>query len=111
MVMIHFVDPPSRVDVSPGTSVLRAARRVGAPVGSSCGGACACSGCHVVIEEGAHSLSQMDDDEEVILSTSFASGPMSRLACQAIVRGAGSIRVRITNETRIAYEEHHARAG
>lgn len=111
MTVVRFLDPPSHVEADEGTSVLQAARRSGAPIGSTCGGACACSGCHVYIEEGAELLSAMDDDEESILSTVFGSDERSRLACQAYVVGSGVIAVRPSPDTREAYEKHHARAG
>lgn len=111
MVLVRFLDPPGRVDVPPGSTLLQAARKAGAPVGSNCGGSCACSGCHVLIEEGAASLSEMDDDEEAILSTAFGFGDRSRLACQATIEGSGPVTVRVTTETRAAFEELHARAG
>ena len=111
MVEVQFLDPAGRVDVAEGTTLLQAARKADAPVGSTCGGACACSGCHVLIEEGAERLSEMDDDEETILSTAFGLGDRSRLACQATLERPGPVVVRITAETRVAFEEHHARAG
>ncbi|MCU0692298.1 MAG: (2Fe-2S)-binding protein [Polyangiaceae bacterium] len=111
MTTVEFASPRARIDVQAGTSLLRAARAVGAPVGSTCGGACACSGCHVVVQEGAEHLSEMDDDEETILTAAFAAQDRSRLACQSQVVGSGRVVVAISEESRRAYAEQHARAG
>jgi ferredoxin, 2Fe-2S len=111
MAIVRFLDPPSHVDVPVGSTVLQAARASGAPIGSTCGGACACSGCHIIVEAGADALSEMDDDEETILSTAFGIGEQSRLACQATIEQRGTVTVRVTPETRQAFEELHARAG
>jgi len=111
MAIVRFLDPPSNVEVPVGSTILQAARASGAPIGSTCGGACACSGCHVIIESGEEALSEMDDDEETILSTAFGIGERSRLACQSTIEQRGTVTVRVTPETREAFEELHARAG
>lgn len=53
----------------------------------NCGGACACTTCHVVVKEGAENLSEMQDDEEDRLDTAVGLTIRSRLGCQAVVRG------------------------
>jgi 2Fe-2S ferredoxin len=109
MASIRFVDPDVQVDVEEGSSLLQAARATGVPVGSTCGGTCSCSGCHVIVEAGAEALSVMDDDEETILSAAYGLRDGSRLACQAAVVGEGMVTVRVTPETKSAYEQRVAR--
>lgn len=109
MASVVFIDPSAEVEVPQGSTLLQAARAVGAPIGSTCGGSCACSGCHIVVEHGAETLSEMDDDEETILSTAHGLGEGSRLACQAEIVTHGSVTVRITPETRRAYEDRFGR--
>jgi len=53
----------------------------------ACGGSCACTTCHVVVREGAHHLSEMQDDEVDRLDTAWDVTPKSRLGCQAVVTG------------------------
>jgi ferredoxin len=65
----------------------------------------------VIIRDGGSFLSEMDDDEETILTTAFGASDGSRLACQSTVLPGGPIVVEITEESRSAYQEHHARAG
>jgi 2Fe-2S ferredoxin len=109
MTSIRFVDPHKEGEVEEGSSLLQAARALGVPVGSTCGGTCSCSGCHVIVEEGAETLSAMDDDEETILSAAYGLRDGSRLACQAAVVGDGMVTVRVTPETKSAYEQRVAR--
>lgn len=73
--------------VHPGITILDAALDNGVELTHNCGGNCACSTCHVIIETGAENLSAMQDDEDDMLSTAFRRTDHSRLACQAQVTG------------------------
>ncbi|MFQ5827751.1 MAG: 2Fe-2S iron-sulfur cluster-binding protein [Candidatus Methylomirabilia bacterium] len=53
----------------------------------NCGGNCACTTCHVIVKEGAKSLSEMEPDEEDRLDMAEGLTLHSRLGCQAVVRG------------------------
>lgn len=90
-----------------GTSILEAAVAAGAPEGSSCGGVCACSTCHVYVLRGAELLSDAEDEEEDILDKAFDVRQGSRLGCQAKVRREGEVLVVISRESVEAYEHEH----
>jgi 2Fe-2S ferredoxin len=94
-------------EVPVGTSLLEAAALAGAPEGSSCGGVCACSTCHVHVVEGFNLLSEMEDEENDILDKAFDVKSTSRLGCQARALRAGTLLVRITRESIEAYENEH----
>jgi 2Fe-2S ferredoxin len=98
-----------QVAVEPGTTVLDAARRCGAPVGSACGGNLACSTCHVWVKRGLDSLSDMEDGENDILDKAFDVRPSSRLGCQAKVADE-DVECEITRESRQAYYDEHPAA-
>jgi len=68
-------------------SLLDIAKGHDIPLEHACGGSCACTTCHVVVREGAHNLSDMQDDEVDRLDTAWDVTPDSRLGCQAVVRG------------------------
>lgn len=88
-------------------NLLEAAERVDAKVGSSCGGVCACSTCHVYIREGDEHLSDAEEDEEDRLDMAFDVQAESRLGCQARVVSDGNILVEISDESiRAWYDEH-----
>ena len=97
------------VEVEPGTSILEAAEEVGALVGSSCGGQCACSTCHVYIVEGEGSLTDMEDAEDDRLDMAFDIRSESRLGCQARVvkDSADDIVVEISDESVKAWYDEH----
>ncbi|PJE32047.1 ferredoxin, 2Fe-2S [Pseudooceanicola antarcticus] len=73
------------VDVKPGLTVMEGARDNGIPgIEADCGGACACSTCHVyVAPEWAEKLPPKDDMEEDMLDFAYEPDPArSRLTCQ-----------------------------
>ena len=84
MPKILFKNPePTTVEVEPGTSILEAAEECGAHVGSACGGNLACSTCHVWVEKGYDSLSEIEEGEDDIMDKAFDVRAESRLGCQA----------------------------
>jgi 2Fe-2S ferredoxin len=94
-------------EVPLGASILDAAVKSGSPEGSSCGGVCACSTCHVYVHKGSELLSEMEDDENDILDKAFDVRAGSRLGCQAKIEKDGEIEVEITRESLEAYENEH----
>jgi len=114
---VRFVAPGTAAadkvaEVEAGESLLEAAERVGALVGSSCGGQCACSTCHVYVMQGGGALSAMADDEDDRLDMAFDVREESRLGCQARVTAGGegaTVVVHIAPESVKAwYDEHPA---
>ncbi|MEY4549400.1 MAG: ferredoxin [Pseudomonadota bacterium] len=110
MTRVRFVDQNLETEVAPGTSLLDAARQAHAPEGDACGGVCACSTCHVYVEQGADLLSPAEENEEDILDKAFDVRINSRLGCQAKVRREGTILVRISQESLAAYANEHPEA-
>jgi ferredoxin, 2Fe-2S len=68
---------------------------------------CACSTCHVYVEEGGELLSEASDDEEDILDKAFDVRINSRLGCQAKLQAEGTVKVRISRESLQAYANEH----
>lgn len=95
------------IAVSSGTPILDAAAAAHLPVGSACGGVCACSTCHVYVKEGAELLSAQDDKEADALDKAFDVRETSRLACQACVLAEGTITIEISRESLETYENEH----
>jgi ferredoxin, 2Fe-2S len=108
MTKVTFRSPLQElsVDVDEGQSLLEAAEKCGAQVGHSCGGACACSTCHVWIKKGFETLGEQDDMELDRLDLAFDIRPYSRLACQANV-GKSEVEVFITEESLKAYMDEN----
>ena len=107
MAKVRFLDQNVEVDVPVGTSILQASKRCGAPEGDACGGVCACSTCHVYVEEGVDLLSEASEDEEDILDKAFDVRMNSRLGCQAKIQEEGEVGVRISKESLDAFYNEH----
>jgi 2Fe-2S ferredoxin len=107
MPRVRFVDQGVEVEVPAGTSLLQAAQKGGAPEGSACGGVCACSTCHVYVDQGAELLTEASEDEEDILDKAFDVRMNSRLGCQAKLEADGLVVVRISKESLDAYYNEH----
>ena len=82
---VEFGGTEHVVEVANGLTVMEGARDNNIPgIEADCGGACACSTCHVYVDEAwADKLSPMDDMEEDMLDFAFEPKPgLSRLTCQ-----------------------------
>ncbi|WP_136442420.1 2Fe-2S iron-sulfur cluster-binding protein [Pacificoceanicola onchidii] len=79
------------VDVPAGLTVMEGARDNNVPgIDADCGGACACSTCHVYVHaDWVEKLPKMDDMEEDMLDFAFEPDmSRSRLTCQIKVTDA-----------------------
>lgn len=71
----------------------------------ACGGVCACSTCHVYIEEGMDQLSEPSDAEQDRVEEAPGLQRNSRLSCQCVIKGDGPIVVRVPSWNRNAVKE------
>jgi 2Fe-2S ferredoxin len=94
-VALTFTDLGRTVDACAGESVLQAALRHDIDLEHNCGGWCACTTCHVIVEEGMEHLTDLEDDEEDRLDQAKGLTLKSRLACQTVLTGEGPISVRM----------------
>jgi ferredoxin len=107
MATVRFSDQGIEIEVPVGSSILRAAKLAKAPEGDACGGVCACSTCHVYVEQGAELLSEAEEGEEDVLDKAFDVRHTSRLGCQAKIERDGKISVRISKESLDAFYNEH----
>ena len=110
MTTVRFTDQGLETTIEAGESILQAARNVHAPEGDACGGVCACSTCHVYVEQGSELLSPASEQEEDILDKAFDVRINSRLGCQAKAQRDGLVVVRISQESLKAYANEHPEA-
>ena len=85
MPKVTFLPHGSTVEVRRGSSILDAAEQAGVELPHNCGGVAACTTCHVWIEAGFDSLSEIGDREDDKLNEAAGLTPTSRLGCQACV--------------------------
>ncbi len=105
MPIVRFLKENLEIDVPEGSSILEAARQIGAPEGDRCGGVCACSTCHVYVVKGFDSLTEVQDEEFDILDKATDVRMTSRLGCQARIQG--DIDVEISDESFSAFCDEH----
>lgn len=94
MPRVTFLPDEKSAEVPPGTSILDAAEAAGVELAHNCGGVCACTTCHVWIEAGLDSLSELGDREDDKLNEAAGLASNSRLGCQAEV-GRADVVVRL----------------
>jgi ferredoxin, 2Fe-2S len=107
MAKVRFEPDGLDVEVPVGTTIKDAAEKVGAQLGSACGGVCACSTCHVYVKDGLDAISALEDKEEDQLDDAFDVRPTSRLGCQSQLLQARQYVVEITPESRRAFFDEH----
>jgi 2Fe-2S ferredoxin len=87
MTKITFIDAegtPRTVEGESGATVMETAIKNGVPgIEAECGGACACSTCHVYIDEAwREKVGEPTPMEEDMLDFAYDVKPNSRLSCQ-----------------------------
>ena len=104
------VDPaklPYHHDGLPG-SVLDIALGHGIALDHACGGVCACSTCHVIVQKGFESCNEASDPELDQLDEAAGVTAKSRLSCQCVPDGSADIVVEIPGWNRnYARETEH----
>lgn len=104
-----FVDPETFEfgHLGQDGSLLDIATEAGVEINHSCGGVCACSTCHVHVQQGLETCSKSTDDEEDELDKAPGLSPESRLACQCVPNGTRDLVVLIPKWNRNQVKEGH----
>ncbi len=87
MVKITYIDPAGAsrtAEAEVGSTVMETAIRNGIPgIEAECGGACACSTCHVYVDEAwREKTGEATPMEQDMLDFAYEVRPNSRLSCQ-----------------------------
>ncbi|KAI9716157.1 MAG: mitochondrial matrix iron-sulfur protein [Chrysothrix sp. TS-e1954] len=79
---------PHVYTVSDGSNLLDIAQHHELEMEGACGGSCACSTCHVIVEGEAmyEKMDEPSDDENDMLDLAFGLTETSRLGCQVVMR-------------------------
>jgi ferredoxin, 2Fe-2S len=94
MPTIKVLPAGTVVDASEGDTILFALIVGGIPIKTECTGRAQCKSCHILVHDGAESLSKIAGPEQAQFKEIASIGPKSRLACQAVV-GTGDVTIEI----------------
>ena len=106
MAKITYVEHGGKehvVEVANGLTVMEGARDNGVPgIEADCGGACACSTCHVYVDAAwVDKLPKKDAMEEDMLDLAAGARRTSRLSCQIVLtEDLDGLTVHIPSESR-----------
>ena len=78
-------EPVSLMDIEPGQSILEVALKNDIELHHNCGGVCACSTCHVYVQQGDEFLEELSDKEEDFIDRAVSPRINSRLGCQCVI--------------------------
>jgi 2Fe-2S ferredoxin len=83
-------------------SILEHALKNDIKIHHNCGGVCACSTCHVYIEQGESFLEELSDKEEDFIDRARNPRLTSRLGCQCLLHeGEGILKVTVPDQSLI----------
>lgn len=89
------------VDVQAGEMVLDVALDSNVDLHHNCGAVCACSTCHIYVEQGMDAFSEMTDKEEDFVDRARNPKFNSRLACQCVLQKDADIVITVPDQSLI----------
>ncbi len=110
-ILFRFENPklvPKKVESSAkGFSILELTEDHDIHLNHNCGGVCACSTCHIYVEQGSQYLEEISDKEEDFIDRARNPKLESRLACQCIILQEDvHIEVTIPDQSQIIGHDH-----
>ncbi len=99
------LQPVTISNVEDGQSLLEVALTNDINLHHNCGGVCACSTCHLYVEQGEDFLEELNDKEEDFIDRAINPRLNSRLGCQCVLQEAdGNIVVTLPDQTQFLGE-------
>ena len=99
------LSPITLQNIEPNQSLLEIALINNIELNHNCGGVCACSTCHLYVEQGEQFLEELSDKEEDFIDRAVNPRINSRLGCQCLInKGNGSIIVTLPDQTQFLGE-------
>ena len=99
------LEPITLTGIEPDQSVLEIALKNDIDLHHNCGGVCACSTCHIYVQQGDEFLEDLSDKEEDFIDRAVSPRINSRLGCQCVLqRGEGGISVTLPDQTQFLGE-------
>ncbi|MEN9547591.1 MAG: hypothetical protein RIR12_182 [Bacteroidota bacterium] len=99
------LSPITLENIEAGDSLLEVALKNNIELHHNCGGVCACSTCHLYVQQGEGFLEELNDKEEDFIDRAVNPRLNSRLGCQCLLReGSGLIEVTLPDQTQFLGE-------
>ena len=99
------LEPISISNVEAGQSILEVALKNDIELHHNCGGVCACSTCHLYLENGEDLVEELSDREEDFIDRAIDPRLNSRLGCQCVLlEDGGEIVVTLPDQTQFLGE-------
>jgi ferredoxin, 2Fe-2S len=99
------LEPIILQNIEDGQSILEVALKNDIDLHHNCGGVCACSTCHVYLEQGENFVEELSDKEEDFIDRAINPRLNSRLSCQCVLNEkSGDIVVTLPDQTQFLGE-------
>jgi ferredoxin, 2Fe-2S len=99
------LEPITLLEIEDGQSLLEVALKNDINLHHNCGGVCACSTCHLYVEQGDDLLEELNDREEDFIDRAVNPRINSRLGCQCVLlEGDGDIIVTLPDQSQFLGE-------
>jgi ferredoxin, 2Fe-2S len=99
------LEPITLNNIESDQSILEVALKNDIDLHHNCGGVCACSTCHLYLEQGEDLVEELSDKEEDFIDRAINPRLNSRLGCQCVLLdGGGSITVTLPDQTQFLGE-------
>lgn len=99
------VEPVVFKNVEPGQTLLELALKNDIELHHNCGGVCACTTCHLYIDNGMEFIDELSDKEEDFIDRAVNPRLNSRLGCQSLLLdGSGEVEVTLPDQTQFLGE-------
>ncbi|GAO45331.1 2Fe-2S iron-sulfur cluster-binding protein [Flavihumibacter petaseus] len=90
------LEPVTLDNIKPDQSLLEVALDNNIELHHNCGGVCACSTCHLYLEQGEDLVEELSDKEEDFIDRAINPRLTSRLGCQCVLLAGQSGKVTVT---------------
>ncbi len=99
------LEPVTLDNIEDDQSILEIALKNDINLHHNCGGVCACSTCHLYLEQGGDFVEELSDKEEDFIDRAISPRLNSRLGCQCVLQeGSGTIVVTLPDQTQFLGE-------
>ena len=98
-------EPVTLTNIESDQSLLEVVLKNDIELHHNCGGVCACSTCHLYVQQGEDFIEELSDKEEDFIDRAINPRINSRLGCQCVLlEGNGTVEVLLPDQTQFLGE-------